>query len=122
MGNCAWQASRHGAEADPWSDDDDGEPAWAERRERKRAGVEVTVRISQRRLRTLMAEAAAGGAGGGMTTVEEVLAEIVSAGGEVVVDGRHRRRWEPALRSIPEALESRRLTTVVHDGDETMQI
>ncbi|RLN00163.1 hypothetical protein C2845_PM06G17410 [Panicum miliaceum] len=108
MGNCACQASRHGrgAEAVPWSDDDNGEPAWAERRERKRAGVEVTVRISKRRLQRLMAEAAAGGAGGGMT-VEEVLAEIVSAGGEAVVDGRHRRRrWEPALRSIPEAVKS----------------
>ncbi|PAN18794.1 hypothetical protein PAHAL_3G226400 [Panicum hallii] len=107
MGNCACQASRsrHCAEADPWSDDDNGEPAWAERREsceeRKRAGVEVTVRISKRRLQRLMAEAAAGGAGGGMT-VEKVLAEIVSAGGEVVVDGR----WEPALRTIPEAVQS----------------
>ena len=50
-----------------------------------------------------MAEAAAGGAG---MTVEKVLADIVSAGGEVVVHGRRRRRREPALRSIPEALES----------------
>jgi len=50
-----------------------------------------------------MAEAAAGGAG---MTVEKVLADIVSAGGEVVVHGRRRRRWVPALRSIPEALES----------------
>ncbi|KAG2618361.1 hypothetical protein PVAP13_3NG079542 [Panicum virgatum] len=110
MGNCACHASRfrHGAEAAPWSDDDGGgEPAWAERREsgseeRKRAGVEVAVRISKRRLRRLMAEAAWGA---GMT-VEKVLADIVSAGGEVVVHGRRRRRWEPALRSIPEALES----------------
>ena len=49
-----------------------------------------------------MAEAAAGG---GMT-VEKVLAEIVSAGGEAVANGRRRRRWEPALQSIPEAWES----------------
>ena len=50
-----------------------------------------------------MAEAAAGGAG---MTVEKVLAEIVSAGGEAVANGRRRRRWEPALQSIPEACES----------------
>ncbi|KAG2626575.1 hypothetical protein PVAP13_3KG370600 [Panicum virgatum] len=105
MGNCACRAprSRHGAEDGGGG----GEPAWAERREsggeeRKRAGVEVTVRISKRRLRRLMAEAAVGG---GMT-VEKVLAEIVSAGGEAVAHGRRRRRWEPALQSIPEACES----------------
>nr|TKW26510.1 hypothetical protein SEVIR_3G195100v2 [Setaria viridis] len=108
MGNCACQAaSRRDAEAEPWSGS--GEPA-TERVERGesgegRAGVKVTVavRISKRRLQMLMAEAAGGGAGG--MTVEEVLAEIVSAG-EVVVGGRHRRRWEPALQSIPEAVES----------------
>ncbi|CAL5095636.1 unnamed protein product [Urochloa decumbens] len=103
MGNCACQSSSHDdAEIAPWTDG--GElpaTAWAERR---RPGGEATVRISKRRLQQLMAEAAGGGAGGGMT-VEEVLAEIVSAG-EVVDDGRHRRRWEPALPSIREAVES----------------
>jgi hypothetical protein len=107
MGNCVCQAaSRHGG-AEPWGDGG-SEPAssWAERAERaetgeERAGVKATVavRISKRRLQELMAEAA-----GGMT-VEEVLAEIVSAG-EVVVGGCRRRRWEPALHSIPEAVES----------------
>ncbi|OEL25636.1 hypothetical protein BAE44_0013345 [Dichanthelium oligosanthes] len=101
MGNCVCQASRHGVE--PWTDD--GEPETAARAERREsgeeraAGVEVRIRISKRRLQKLMAKAAGGAEG---MTVEKVLAEIVSAG-EVVVDGRHRRRWEPALQSIPEA-------------------
>ncbi|CAL4901480.1 unnamed protein product [Urochloa decumbens] len=104
MGNCACQSSRcrhDDAEGAPWTDGGvEPAAAWAERR---RPGGEVTVRISKRRLQQLMAEAAGGGADGGMT-VEKVLAEIVSAG--EVVDGRHRRRWEPALPSIREAVES----------------
>ncbi|CAN6359597.1 unnamed protein product [Urochloa humidicola] len=100
MGNCACQSSRHDDddEGAPWTDGGEPATAWSERR----PGGEVTVRISKRRLQKLMAEAAGGGAGGGMT-VEKVLAEIVSAG--EVVGGRHRRRWEPALQSIPEAVE-----------------
>lgn len=90
---------------------DDGEPVWAAERgektgeERKtKKSVKVTVRISKSRLQKLMASGAAGGEG---MTLGKVLAEIVSAG-EVVVDGRHRRRrWEPSLESIPEDMESR---------------
>ncbi|CAN6346308.1 unnamed protein product [Urochloa humidicola] len=100
MGNCACQSSRRDddAEGAPWTHSGEHAAASAERRE----GGEVTVRISKRRLQKLMAEAAGGGADGVMT-VEKVLAEIVSAG--EVVSGRHRRRWEPALQSIPEAVE-----------------
>lgn len=101
MGNCACHASssRHGAEP----------PAWAERgqtcSEERERSVKVTVRISRSRLQKLMASGV-GGAEGMTTTLGSVLAEIVSAG-EVVVDARHRRRgWEPALESIPEAMES----------------
>ncbi|CAN6337183.1 unnamed protein product [Urochloa humidicola] len=108
MGNCACQASRH--DAAPWTDGGEPAAAWAERPEpegsgeERAAGVEVTVRISERRLQKLMAEAAGGGGADGGMTVEKVLAEIVSAG--EVVDGRQRGRWEPVLQSIPEAVES----------------
>ena len=96
MGNCVCQqASRHAATAARQSGGRTGE-------ERK-TSVKVTVRISKSRLRKLMASGAGGGEG---MTLGKVLAEIVSAG-EVVVDGHHRRRgWEPALESIPEAMES----------------
>lgn len=97
MGNCACHASssRHGAEP----------PAWAELGQERERSVKVTVRISRNRLQKLMASGV-GGAEGMTTTLGSVLAEIVSAG-EVVVDARHRRRgWEPALESIPEAMES----------------
>ncbi|KAL6610440.1 hypothetical protein ACP70R_040409 [Stipagrostis hirtigluma subsp. patula] len=106
MGNCVCAASVRPVE--PWTDDDgdgDGElagtsPGQAGSGGEARTGVEVTIRISRRRLQELMAEAA----GGEGMTVEKVLAEIVGA--DEVVD-RHRRRWRPALHSIPEvAVES----------------
>ncbi|CAD6333330.1 unnamed protein product [Miscanthus lutarioriparius] len=104
MGNCVCQASRHGGVPGTA----DGEPVWAERgetcEEGKTKSVKVTVRMSKSRLQKLMASRAGGGEG---MTLGKVLAEIVSAG-EVVVDVRCcRRRWEPALESIPEAMESR---------------
>jgi hypothetical protein len=106
MGNClCQQASRHGGVAGTTTGDAGGEPVWAERGEigvERKKSVKVTVRISKSRLQKLMASGAGGGEG---MTLGKVLAEIVSAG-EVVVDGRHRRRWEPALESIPEAMES----------------
>ncbi|XP_062179654.1 uncharacterized protein LOC133884310 [Phragmites australis] len=103
MGNCACSASRYAAS---WTDD--GEPGmWPGQQgesSEARTGVEVTIRVSKLQLQELMAKAAGGGIGGKGMTIEKVLVEIADAG--EVVDGRHRRRWEPALRSIPEADES----------------
>ncbi|KAL6839203.1 hypothetical protein ACP4OV_030875 [Aristida adscensionis] len=112
MGNCVRPASSSW-DVESWTGEEDGgetagtaaaaagqgESAGGEARTAT-GGVEVTIRISKRQLRELMAKAAGGGGG---VTVEKVLAEIVDAG-EVV--GRRRRRWVPALHSISEAVES----------------
>ncbi|KAK3138373.1 hypothetical protein QOZ80_5AG0367920 [Eleusine coracana subsp. coracana] len=103
MGNCSGSASR---EAASWTTDGSEPvplPGQEEENGEVRTAVEVTITISERRLQELLVAKAA--AGVETMTAEKVLVEILRAS-EAVDLHRLRRRWEPELQSIPEAVES----------------
>jgi hypothetical protein len=91
MGGCA---TRHAASRAP----DRSEPVSSPDQEEESC-EQVTIRISKRRLQELLMVKDGGREG---VTAESLLAAIVRASKPEL----HRRRWEPALQCIPEAVES----------------
>jgi hypothetical protein len=89
MGGCA---TRHAASRAP----DRSEPV-SSPHQQEESCEQVTIRICKRRLQELLMVKEDGGREG--VTADSLLAAIVRASEPEL----HRRRWEPALQSIPEA-------------------
>ncbi|KAM3351975.1 hypothetical protein ACQJBY_023701 [Aegilops geniculata] len=110
MGNCA--ASRHAGES--WADDGEWEEASSTSEDSDHHHhhhhdaseehlSEVTIRITKRQLHELMERKTPGGRG---SSTRQLLADIMDSGEVHHHDVHREEHWRPALRSIPEALES----------------
>jgi hypothetical protein len=90
MGGCA---TRHAASRAP-----DRSELVSSPHQQEESCEQVTIRISKRRLQELLMVKEDGGREG-VTAADSLLEAIVRASEPEL----HRRRWEPALQSIPEA-------------------
>ena len=111
MGNCA--VTQHAVTS--WADDGEWDVPSAEAEEAAAAGTsgrkeehaaaEVTIRITRKQLHELM-EKRAGGLQGlrSRRAAAQLLADVMSAGR--VYHHCKAAHWKPALKSIPEAVES----------------